>query len=399
MRILFVAISESVHTARWIRQLSGQGWDVHLFPATDAPPHAALTDVTLHAFSRVRPKHADPGLRVTGPYPLRTGGYLSYLAARRAFPQRMASATRLASVVRRLKPDIIHSLGVQLAGYLTLDAKRVLGKDFPPWLVSCWGNDLYLFARLAEHAPKVKAVLAECDYFTADCERDNSLSRRYAFEGETFPALPVVGGFDIERVCKLRPALPPSQRRVIVLKGYQSWAGRALDGLRAIESCADVLRDYRVVVYLADDAVKMAAELMSQRTGIPVEIFPRSSYEETLAMHGRARISIGVSISDGVPLSTLEAALMGSFPIQTNTSCVDEWLRPDVGALLVPADDPNAVAAAIRRAIADDDLVDRAAEINFRDIAEHLNLERVGLQVRAMYQKIFAAGARKSPAA
>ena len=32
MRVLFVAMADSIHTARWIRQLQGQGWDLHLFP-------------------------------------------------------------------------------------------------------------------------------------------------------------------------------------------------------------------------------------------------------------------------------------------------------------------------------------------------------------------------------
>ena len=386
-----MALPDSVHTAGWIKQLGGRGWDVHLFPSNDAPPHAALTGLTLHSFSRARPKGADPGLRVKGPYPLRAGGYMSYLAAQRVFPRRMARAARLASVVKRIKPDVVHSLGVQLAGYVTLEAKREAGGVFPPWLVSCWGNDLYLFGRLADHAPRVRAVLSECDYFTADCERDNVLAREQGFGGETFPALPVIGGFDIERVRGLRPSVPPSRRRVVALKGYQHWSGRALDGLRAIESCADVLRDYRVVVYLADYDVRVAAELMSRRTGIPVEILPRSSYEEMLGLHGRSRVSLGVSISDGLALSAMEAAMMGSFPIQTDTSCVGERLRDGVGTLLVPPDDVGRIADALRRALTDDELVDRAAETNFRHIAETLSQEVVRPDVIAMYEKIYSA--------
>ncbi len=385
-------MAESVHTARWVGQLGGLGWDLHLFPVTDAQPHAALTGVTMHAFSGARPAGADHGLRVKGPYPFRRGSYMFYLAAQRAFPRRMARAARLASVVRGVKPDIVHSLEMQRAAYLALEAKRALGGGFPPWLVSCWGNDLYLFGRLAEHAPKIKDVLSECDYFTADCERDNELARRHGFEGETFPALPVIGGFDIELARALRPATPPSQRRIIALKGYQHWAGRALSGLRAIELCADVLRGYKVVIYLSDETMEIAAELMSQRSGIPFEIFPRSSYEETLKLHGRARVSLGVSISDGLALSAMEAALMGSFPIQTDTSCVGERLRDGVGTLLVPPDDIERIAAAVRRAVTDDELVDRAAEINFRQLAESLGLETVRPRVVAMYEKIRSGG-------
>ena len=35
MRILFVAMADSVHTARWISQIDDQGWDIHLYPSID----------------------------------------------------------------------------------------------------------------------------------------------------------------------------------------------------------------------------------------------------------------------------------------------------------------------------------------------------------------------------
>ena len=379
---------ESVHTARWIRQLNGQGWDIHLFPATGHPPHASLTDITLHRFSRVRPRGSNPGLRVSG-YPLPREGYLLQQAAKRIFPQSMSDPARLASVIRRIKPDIVHSLGVQHGGYLTLEAKQIYGAAFPPWLVSSWGNDVYLCGRLVEHAAQVDAVLGACDAFTADCERDLLLARsRHGFTGRTFPALPGAGGLDIELAKSLRPPGPTSARREIALKGYQNWYGRALDGLRAIEMCADVLQDYTVVVYFSNPDVAVAAELMSQKTGVKVRLVPAGTYEDSLRLHARARVSVAVSLSDGLPLSTIEAAMMGSFPVQTNTSCVGDRLTDGVGTLLVPVEDIGAIAAAVRRALTDDELVDHAAEVNFRYISEHLSTQAIRPKVIDMYQKM-----------
>jgi glycosyltransferase involved in cell wall biosynthesis len=148
------------------------------------------------------------------------------------------------------------------------------------------------------------------------------------------------------------------------LKGYQGWAGRALVGLRAIELCADRLHGYRVAIYLANNEVRMAAELVSRETGIPIDIVPQSSHDDILALHGRSRISIGLSISDAISTSLLEAMTMGSFPIQTNTSCAAEWLTDGEGGILVPPNDPEPIADAIRRGLGDDELVDHAAELN-----------------------------------
>ena len=35
MRILFVAMSDSIHTARWINQIADREWDLHLFSSVD----------------------------------------------------------------------------------------------------------------------------------------------------------------------------------------------------------------------------------------------------------------------------------------------------------------------------------------------------------------------------
>ena len=45
-----------------------------------------------------------------------------------------------------------------------------------------------------------------------------------------------------------------------------------------------------------------------------------------LRLHGRARVSIAISIGDGISTALLEAMAMGSFPIQTCTACADEWI-------------------------------------------------------------------------
>ena len=49
MRILIVAVSDSIHTARWIAQISDQGWDIHLFPSKDLGYiHPDMKNITVH---------------------------------------------------------------------------------------------------------------------------------------------------------------------------------------------------------------------------------------------------------------------------------------------------------------------------------------------------------------
>jgi glycosyltransferase involved in cell wall biosynthesis len=301
-------------------------------------------------------------------------------------------AAWLARVIGWLKPDIVHSLEFQQAGYLTLKARSIYKERFPPWVVSNWGSDIYLYGPLSEHVDKIKGILAACDYYACECQRDIDLARQYGFTQTALPVLPVAGGFQVEHLKQYRKPGPASARRVIALKGYQHWAGRALVGLRALQLCADQIKagGYTVAVYLADYDVRIAAERMALQTGISLEILPPAAHEEVLRLHGRSRVSIGLSISDGLSTSALEAMVMGAFPVQSNTSCLTELVKDGETALMVPAEDPPEVAAAIRRALSDDAMVDRAAEINTRLAAERLDCSVIQPQVIEMYERIAA---------
>jgi glycosyltransferase involved in cell wall biosynthesis len=395
MRILFIAMANSVHTARWINQFADQGWDIHLFAVEDAGIHPDLRNLTVHNFLVHNPSGLGQTVRVVGSCPFPGGAGLLARRVVRRFAPSWLDSWRLAYTIRHFKPDIVHSLEMQHAGYLTLAARERLRGQFPMWFMSIWGNDIYLFGRLTEHVEKIKAVLAACDYLVCEGQRDEKLARSWGFEGEFAARLPVWGGLDTEWISQFRQPGPTSARRLIALKGYQGWAGRAFVGLRAIELSADALKGYRVAVYLAGEDVRIAAELVSHSTGIPIEIVPHSPHEDMLRLHGRARVSIGLSISDGLPASMIEAMEMGSFPIQSDTSCANEWVQNGATGLLVHPEDPEGVAAAIRLAVTEDALVDRAAEINARLTAERLDRSVIQPQVIAMYERVTAQTALK----
>jgi len=391
MRILIVADSNSIHTARWISQICDQTLDIHLFSSKDhGKTHENLKNTTVyHSFyCKGHVKNASVILRG---FPVLHAEWVNrgirYL--KKFNPDYRIK--RLKSIIQKIRPDIIHSLAIQDAGYLTLEAKKNFNGCFPPWIVTNWGSDIYLFGRLAEHEPKIMEVLRTCDYYSCECQRDIKLAHEYGYNGRVFPVFPNTGGFDLESVSKLRQSGMISDRRMIMLKGYQSWAGRALVGLRALERCADLLKGYEVVIYSFVPEVLISAEIFQQSTGIKVRIIPKNTlHRDILKLHGQSRISIGLSISDAISTSCLEAMVMGSFPIQSWTSCADEWINDGKTGILVPPEDPEIVEQAIRRALADDDLVNHASEINYRMAEEKLDRDILKPMAIDMYNIVLS---------
>jgi hypothetical protein len=398
VRILFVAMHNSIHTARWIRQLRGLGWDLHLFPIQQSDPdpdldqlHPEIREITVHHPGGLPLSAPRPGVREAGTWPLRLRGPARKDIFRRIRRRFLRRDRDLAATVRRIRPDVVHSMEFQHAGYLTLAALPHMGPARPPWLAANWGSDVYLYGRLASDREQVRALLRSCDYYHCECERDVALAREFGLRGEVVAVSPSGGGFDVATIAGLSGGVPPSARRVIVLKGYQHWAGRALVGIRALELCADVLSGYRIVVLPVERPVAIAAELASQRTGIEFETRGGLPHEETLRLFASARVHIGLSISDAISTSFLESMITGAFPIQSCTSCASEWIDDGVGGIIVPPEDPEVIARAIRRALADDALVDEAARSNRKTAMERLDLSVVRPRVTEMYERIAAA--------
>jgi glycosyltransferase involved in cell wall biosynthesis len=394
-RILFVAMSESVHTARWIGQIADLGWDIHLFPSASLMIHPQLEGITIHGFD-IRPPVSNRGLVFAGACSNTLSWRLNRLLRMGVPAIESSQAYRLARTIDRIEPDIIHSLEMQHAGYLTLEARRYVKNPFPVWAYTPWGNDIFFFGQLSAHKDKIESVLAACDYYGPKSNRDIALGRAYGFKGDMLPVLPGNGGLETRHLRRLWQPGPPSARRVIMLKGYQGSMGRALVALRAIELCADLLKDYQIAVYSTGEAVRIKAELVSNHTGLPIQIIPAIQHEEMLKLYGRARISMGLSISDGVPNSMLEAMAMGALPIESNTSCADEWIEDNKTGFMVPPEDYEPLIEALRRAVTDDLLVDTAAEINAQAVQERADVSVIKPQVLSMYRHIASAsGSRR----
>jgi hypothetical protein len=404
MRILFVAMADSIHTARWINQITDQRWDIHLFPSTDASISPDLRNLTVHD-GMIRYSGMDKSVRQADAWSwpitsIEKGAGLTFKRLRRSpflasYAKDQSRSRRLARVIRQIKPDIVHSMEIQHAGYLTLDAKRKLGNIFPRWIVTNWGSDIYYFGHLQEHANRIRAVLTACDYYSCECHRDVALGRAFGFNGKVLPVLPNTGGFELARISKLRQQGTVSSRRLILLKGYQGWVGRALVALQAITLCADHLREYQVMIYSATGEVKRAAKSVSQKTGVSINFAPSCSHDDMLRLYGRSRVYIGLSISDAISTSLLESIVMGAFPIQSCTACADEWIVDGQTGFIVPPEDPEHIAQAVRRAITDDRLVDRAAETNAKVAMERLDQSVIKPTVISIYEEIWNAVLQK----
>ena len=393
MKLLIVAMANSIHTVRWISLISDQGWDIYLFPTnnfTSVHPEMPQVNICSSKFLRFLVNRYKSRKTVMKIPDFLLDGNTSFFSwgdvIKKFLPERRVG--KLLGMIRRIKPDLVHSMHIQEAGYLTLEAKKRYKEKFPKWLVTNWGSDLNLFSKVSGHKEKIMNVLSECDYLSGECSNDIKIAEKLGFKGRFLSVIPNSGGIAFDKINRIKKPGLTSERKNIMLKGYQNWAGRALVGLRALERCSDALKGYRILIYSVDTIdVIIAAELFTQKTGIKTFIVPSgTSNNEILSFHGSSRISIGLSITDAISTSLLEAMVMGSFQIQSDTSCASEWFENGQTGILVKPEDPEDVEKAVRKALADDELVNRAAQMNYEILFERLEQSKIKNKVISNYK-------------
>jgi len=391
MKLLIVAMPFSVHTARWIAQINNLGWDIHLFTSIRSPLHPEIKDITLWYDIYGGKHHYDDGnIKLRKSINIYSKKLKCYTDRGTNLISRYVNLYpyMLAKAIKEIKPDIIHSMVFQGAGYFTLDAKKILKNNFPKWLATVWGSGIYHFQKFPKHNRKIRELLKECDYYSCECHRDVILARKMGYKGKIAGVGPITGGFDIQEISALRQVTKPSKRKTIMVKGYHGWAGRALVSLKVLEQCSDLLKGYKVVIYSSSSIHKELDKLIKSGK-LNIEVVPEGSpHSEILRLHSQSRAHLALSITDGISASLLEALTMGSFPIQSNTACADEWIKDGETGMIVPPEDVGVVANALKKVLKDDDMVDRASEINFETAKKKLDNLLLKEKAINMYKSI-----------
>jgi glycosyltransferase involved in cell wall biosynthesis len=439
MKILFIGEVGSIHVARWINQLHGTGWDFRVFQPVPSAYAVRGEFLSGHVYLPYEVNKPDsisveytlipkpPGLwtrilrkslrllKITGVQEgtpsLVTRVIRKGLRVLKIIPLQEESvspetkhAMFLADLIKKWQPDVIHSLGMFVNwrdnAIVLLRAREILGGRLPcPWIVSSWGIDMTLYPSLGEtERAAVEAILTVCDGLLVEGDRDLPLAQNLGFRGKVLAKLPAYGGITWKPEDFCSPGLT-SDRRVILLKGRDNTddvlaggdpQGRAMTAIKAFKLCRDLLKPYSIVITQATPTVELEAKALAA-SGMDITIYPNSMslpYEQWLRLLGSARILIAVTASDGLPSTLIESMSLGVFPIHSGLEIVREWIQDGENGLLVQPEDVEAVSRALRTALENDSLVDKASARNLRIIAENLSDSVIRPRVINLYKSL-----------
>lgn len=345
-RVLVIGMLDSIHLARWLSNFEGADVEITLFPSTSSRRiHAEILRLC-------NPQNQEAAtFRIIKTWKVAT----FFLSPIQYFFKIELRQLLLLRKFSRRRYHFIHAFEFQHAGYLLLKIKKLLPKEPRPQIVlSNWGSDIYWFQRFKKHKAKITELLEIADYYACECQRDVLLARKLGFAGKILDVLPNSGGIQLPAFSELRGRF---DRDSIAVKGYHGWAGRALRVLEALELEPEFFEDMKVVIFSADKATMQKAKKMGSQFDITTHPKGALDHREVGQIMSRSSVYVGVSATDGISTSMLEAMAHGAIPVQTNTSCCEEWIIHGETGVALSSFDPCSILNAIKYAfsLAEDD--------------------------------------------
>ena len=223
--------------------------------------------------------------------------------------------------------------------------------------------------------------------YSGECHRDYLLAKSLGYNKYELPCIPNAGGFDLKSLPSAENL--PSKRTKVIVKGYGGMFGRAGLIIDLLPKIISQNKGFDFFFYsVTDDLLSILIKLR--------KIYPKNisfstvrepiSRQKLLETFSESRIYIGASLSDGVSTSFLEALVTGAYPIQTETSCANEWLGKGFKASVVSLKSEQ-IEMTINMALRDDSLVDDAYRINKTLASLHLNETEIFGKAKLFYEK------------
>lgn len=309
MKICLIADATSVHSQRWASYFVQQGDEVHLI--TYEAPNIPIEGVEMHVVKS-----------------LFNSLYLAFI------PRHI----KIYLLVRRLKPDIIHAHFISKFGFHA----AFLGRH--PVVMSAWGDDILIipyWSKLLWYFTKISLKRADLIY-AASRDIMNKIMDNFGISSKKVKVN--THGVDVE-------LFHPMSNK-LALNAIVVFSNRNFYPVYNIKTLIDAIpftisKNSNIKFWIIGKGPE-EKELKQHAIDIGVnqyiDFIEWIGFEDMPMYLNSCDIYVSTAISDGTPVSMLEAMACGRPCIITDVGGVSEWIKDDVTGLLVKPGQPEELA-------------------------------------------------------
>jgi glycosyltransferase involved in cell wall biosynthesis len=353
--LCFIADARSIHTQRWAEHFARKGHEVHLI--TYDPSGVVIPGVTEHVIASRW-----------------SNLYLSF------FPRHLA----IKKLIRQINPDLIHAHFIAKYGF------HLPSLYSGPTVISAWGDDILILplkSRLIRYY--TKKVLDSVDLIYAVSQNiRNHIFADFRIAPERVRYLPF--GIDTDAFS------PETGTKEHATETIRVFSNR---GFYPVYDTETLLRGFlrarasepRLYLVLKGDGPQegeIRQLVSSLMVGDVVTIQQKTSYAEVPSDYRASDIFLTTSVSDGTPVSLLEAMASGLPCIATSVGGIPEWIMDGENGILIPPGSPQAVADALLYLAADPALRTKFGKRARASVVERGRWDTLMAQVEKDYQEL-----------
>ncbi|MBE0440395.1 MAG: glycosyltransferase [Gammaproteobacteria bacterium] len=361
LKIALLSGASSIHTVRWANGLSSDGHEVHVItqqPIVD--PFDSAVKVHLFPFR--------------GAF-----GYFTMVPAVRR-------------LLRKIKPDIVNAH--YASGYGTT-ARLV---DYHPWVLSVWGSDVYDFPHKSPlHRWLVKKNLRAADQVA---------STSYCMADETRSLTPELAdiaitpfGVDLNAYAGLKPEVAEQKPKLVIGTVKTMKPKYGVDTL--VEAYALLLKSLKAKPELNTPDLELrlvgggeqTAELqaLAQRFGVAESVNFVGRVPHTEVPQELAKLDIYVALSrldsESFGVAIIEAGAAGRPVVVSDAGGLPEVTVEGKTGFVVPREDPQAAADALKKLVLDAELRHRMGVAGQLHVAKHYSWDACIETMLGVYDK------------
>jgi glycosyltransferase involved in cell wall biosynthesis len=308
----------------------------------------------------------------------------------------LPSYVRLALLIKRWKPGIIHTLGLfdGQGGQFYLEARQKFQlQNHGKWVLQLrGGSDMALRWQDPQFRQRIQQALSQCDQIISDNVANIRYAGKLGISADKFaPITPVPGsgGLDVSLNSARAWQLPSKRERLILWpKAYESRWSEALPVLEAIQLAWGTIMPCRIYMLAVSDDLHEWYLSMPEEIRKHCCLKQRLPRQDVLSLMKQARVLLAPSLIDGVPNSLYEAMANGAFPIVSPLETITPVVKQEANVLFARNLYPDEIAAALIRAMTDDSLIDRAAGNNIELVAGIANRQTIRVNVVNYYNQL-----------
>lgn len=298
----------------------------------------------------------------------------------------------LLGILRDWKPHIVHTMGLDAAGFYLGVRRRLEDAAAPRWVLQTrGGSDLQLAHLDPELRPGISRVLRACDQLLSDNSLNFRIARDLGVREEqlsTIGTVPGTGGIDVDTLAGKWQGPTSTRRMILWPKAFEAPWSKALPVLEALKLCWERIQPCKV------EMLAMSPEALSYFRTLPEDIRAACSVSdripraEALEAMTRARVMLAPSLVDGTPNSMFEAMASGALPIVSPLETIRDVVENERNVLFARNLYPDEIAEALVRAMTDDLLVDRVSKDNLDLVRQLADRNKIRARVVDFYDSL-----------